>query len=225
MHGAMLRSRSVRLARIALLMLAVLAACLGGCRLRGGPKRARFRLSTPAPLPPPGQPLPINAGYAPLGVPIVPNEAYTLDSGDPVRVVVFGQNHLSGVFGASGSGAIAIPLIGTVRARGLTTVQLASRLSRDLSRKFIKDPNVTVKVETHRPFYILGEVNRPGKYPYVDAMTVEAAVAVAEGYTERAKLRFVRLTRCFGVVNSTVMVPADYPVRPGDTIYVLERFF
>lgn len=56
-------------------------------------------------------------------------------------------------------------------------------------------------------------------------MTVEAAVAVAEGYTERAKLRFVRLTRCFGVVNSTVMVPADYPVRPGDTIYVLERFF
>jgi polysaccharide export outer membrane protein len=81
------------------------------------------------------------------------------------------------------------------------------------------------EVETHRPFYILGEVNRPGKYPYVDAMTVEAAVAVAEGYTERAKLRFVRLTRCFGVVNSTVMVPADYPVRPGDTIYVLERFF
>ena len=118
-----------------------------------------------------------------------------------------------------------MPLIGTVRARGLTTVQLASRISRDLSRKFIKDPNVTVEVETHRPFYILGEVNRPGKYPYDDAMTVEAAVAVAEGFTERAKLRFVRLTRRFGGVNSTVMVPADYPVRPGDTIYVLERFF
>ena len=85
-----------------------------------------------------------------------------------------------------------------------------------------------------RPFYILGEVNKPGKYPYVDAMTVEAAVAVAvaeaavavaEGYTEQAKLRFVGLTRRFGGVNSTVMAPADYPVRPGDTIYVRERFF
>jgi polysaccharide export outer membrane protein len=223
----MLWTRSVQLARIALLMLAVVAVCLGGCRLRAGPglRGLDSALSTPAPLPPPGQPLPINAGYAPPGVPVVPNEAYTLDSGDRVRVIVFGQNNLSGVFGVSGTGAIAMPLIGTVRARGLTTVQLASRISRDLSRKFIKDPNVTVEVETHRPFYILGEVNRPGKYPYDDAMTVEAAVAVAEGFTERAKLRFVRLTRRFGGVNSTVMVPADYPVRPGDTIYVLERFF
>ena len=105
------------------------------------------------------------------------------------------------------------------------TVQLASRISRDLSRKFIKDPNVTVEVETHRPFYILGGVNKPGKCPYVDAMTVEAAVAVAEGYTERDKLRFVRLTSRFGGVGSTVMVPTHYPVQPGDTIYVRERFF
>ena len=105
------------------------------------------------------------------------------------------------------------------------TVQLASRISRDLSRKFIKDPNFSVVFETPRLFYILGEVNKPGKYPYVDAMTVEAAVAVAEGYTEQAKLRFVGLTRRFGGVNSTVMAPADYPVRPGDTIYVRERFF
>lgn len=82
-----------------------------------------------------------------------------------------------------------------------------------------------MEVATYRLFFILGEVNRPGQYPYVSAMTVEAAAAIAEGYTERAKKRYVRLTRRFGGVMSTVMVPNDYPVQPGDTIYVLERFF
>ena len=71
----------------------------------------------------------------------------------------------------------------------------------------------------------MGEVNKPGGYPYVNGMTAEAAVAIAEGYTERAKKRMVRLTRRFGGVNSTVMVPTGYPVQPSDTIYVLERFF
>lgn len=118
-----------------------------------------------------------------------------------------------------------MPLIGSVTARGLSTVQLASQIRRDLKRKYLKDPAVTVEVETHRPFYILREVNKPGQYLYANAMTIEAVVAIGGGYTERAKLRFVRLTRRFGGVMSTVMVPADYPVQPGDTIYVLERFF
>ena len=223
----MLGIRSVRLARIALIMLAVFAACLGGCKMRGMPglMSPDLALSTPAPLPPPGHALPLNAGYAPPGVPVVPNETYTLDSGDRVRVIVFGQDNLSRIYGIDGSGAVAMPLIGPVRARGLTTFELANEIARDLKRKYIKDPKVTVEVETYRPFFILGEVNKPGQYPFVNAMTVEAAVAIAEGYTERAKQRFVRLTRRFGGVMSTVMVPADYPVQPGDTIYVLERFF
>lgn len=207
-------------------MLAVLAACLGGCKMRvPGLNGPRLALSTPAPLPPPGHALPRNAGYAPPGVPVVPNETYTLDSGDRVRVIVFGQDNLSRVYGIDGSGALAMPLIGPVRARGLTTFELANEIARDLKRKYIKDPKVTVEVETYRPFFILGEVNKPGQYSYVNAMTVEAAVAIAEGYTGRAKQRFVRLTRRFGGVMSTVMVPTDYPVQPGDTIYVLERFF
>lgn len=217
--------------RIALMLLAVFAASLGamlgGCKMRAGPGLTTpdFALSTPAPLPPPGHALPINAGYAPPGVPVVPNETYTLDSGDRVRVIVFGQNNLTRVYGIDGSGAVAMPLIGAVRARGLTTFELAAQIARDLKRKYIKDPKVTVEVETYRPFFILGEVNKPGQYPYVNAMTVEAAVAIAEGYTERAKQRFVRLTRRFGGVMSTVRVPNDYPVQPGDTIYVFERFF
>jgi polysaccharide export outer membrane protein len=142
-----------------------------------------------------------------------------------VRVIVFGQDNLSRSYSVDSNGTVSLPLIGPVRARGLTTFELSTDIAAELRRKYIKDPKVSVEVEAYRPFFILGEVKRPGGYPYVNAMTVEAAVALAEGYTERAKKRMARLTRRFNGVNSTVMVPTDYPVHPGDTIYVLERFF
>jgi len=219
--------RSVRLARIAILLLAVFAGLLGGCKGSAVPGLTTpdFALSTPAPLPGPGEAYPPGAGSSPPGVPVIPNETYTLDSGDHVRVIVFGQDNLSSVYSVDGSGSVAIPLIGPVRARGLTTNELAHVIAKDLRKKYVKDPKVTVEVAIYRPFFILGEVKQPGQYPYVNAMTVEAAVAIAQGYTDRAKKRFVRLTRRFGGVMSTVMVPTDYPVQPGDTIYVLERLF
>jgi polysaccharide export outer membrane protein len=176
-------------------------------------------------LPPPN-PLPLTpeaAAYS--GAPANPYGTYRLDSGDRLRIIVFGQDNLSRVYSVDTSGSVSLPLIGTVRARGLSTVQLSIDIEAELRRKYIKDPKVSVEVEAYRPFFILGEVRRPGQYPYVNAMTVEGAVAIAEGYTERAKKRMVRLTRKFGGINSTVMVPTDYPVQPGDTIYVLERFF
>jgi len=107
------------------------------------------------------------------------------------------------------------------RARGLTAAEIARRLR----NQYIKDPKVTAEVVTYRPFYILGEVTTPGQYPFANGLTVENAVAIAEGYTPRAKKRFVRLTRGFDGVKSTIMVPTDYPVQPGDTIYVLQRLF
>lgn len=224
----MLGSRSAHLARVvALLLMAVFAAGLAGCKGSAVPGLTApdFALSTPAPLPAPGEAYPPGAGSSPPGVPVIPNATYTLDSGDKVRVIVFGQDNLSNVYSVDGSGAVALPLIGPVRARGLTTFELSNEIAGKLRRKYVKDPKVTVEVQTYRPFFILGEVNKPGQYPFVNAMNVEGAVAIAEGYTERAKKRFVRLTRRFGGVMSTVMVPADYPVQPGDTIYVLERFF
>ena len=184
-----------------------------------------YALAASAPLPPPG-PLPLTPAVAGVpGVPANPYGTYRLDSGDRVRVIVFGQDNLSRVYSVDSSGSVSLPLIGPIRARGVTAFQLSTDIAAELRRKYIKDPKVSVEVETYRPFFILGEVTRPGQYPYVNAMTVEAAVAIAEGYTERAKKRMVRLTRRFGGVNSTVMVPTDYPVQPGDTIYVLERFF
>ena len=150
---------------------------------------------------------------------------YRLDSGDRVRIIVFGQDNLSRLYSVDTAGRIAFPLIGNVEARGLSTTQLGSEIEGKLRKNYIKDPKVSVEVDAYRPFFILGEVTKPGQYPYVNGMTVESAVAIAEGYTERAKQRMVRLTRKFGGVMSTVMVPTDYPVQPGDTIYVLERFF
>jgi polysaccharide export outer membrane protein len=227
MIGIMRELSRVRLLRVALVLLAALAAALGGCNRSAIPGLTTpdFALATPAPLPPPDAPMGITPIKGAPGVPALTSEPYRLDSGDKVRVIVFGQDNLSRVYAVDASGRVAIPLIGSVRARGLTTGQLAGRIANALAGSYIKDPKVSVEVEAYRPFFILGEVNKPGSYPYVNALTVEGAVAIAEGYTERAKKRMVRLTRRFGGVNSTVMVPTDYPLQPGDTIYVLQRFF
>ncbi len=227
MRGLERDMQRVLVARVLVLLILVVAPALGGCNMRAVPglTTPAFALNTPAPLPPPGAPLPLGAGSAPPGVPVVTYPTYRLDSGDRVRIIVFGQDNLSRLYNVDTAGRIAFPLIGTVEARGLTTTQLGSEIEGRLKKNYIKDPKVTVEVDAYRPFFILGEVNKPGQYPYVNSMTVESAVAIAEGYTERAKQRMVRLTRKFGGVQSTVMVPTDYPVQPGDTIYVMERMF
>ncbi len=161
-----------------------------------------YALSTPAPLPPPG-PLPLTPASSGItGAPAVPYPTNRLDSGDQLRVIVFGQDNLSRLYNVDSGGSVALPLIGPIRARGLTTAQLANDIANELKQKYVKDPKVSVEVATYRPFFILGEVNKPGQYPYVNAMTVEAAVAIAEGYKE--KQHMVRLTRKFGGVMSTV---------------------
>jgi polysaccharide biosynthesis/export protein len=219
--------RTVRagVTRYGLIALIVVTA-LCGCTMRGIPglTTPELALSTPAPLPPPSLPtVPVKAGIP--GAPVVPFEHYTLDSGDQVRIVVFGQDNLSRVYAVDGSGYISMTLVGAVRARGLTTFQLASAIASSLKAKYVKDPKVTAEVVTYRPIFVLGEVKKAGQFPFVTGITVEMAVAIAEGYTERANQRKMRLTRRFGGVMSTVMVPPDYPVQPGDTIYVFERFF
>ena len=113
-------------------------------------------------------------------------QPYTLDSGDRLRIVVFGQDGLSNSYVVDASGYIAMPLIGTVLARGATTEQLSSRIAGKLSQGFIKEPHLAVEIEAYRPFFILGEVTQPGQYPYVADMTVETAVAIAGGFGPRA---------------------------------------
>jgi polysaccharide biosynthesis/export protein len=150
---------------------------------------------------------------------------YSLDSGDKLRVVVFGQDALSNTYQVDANGQISMPLIGSVPARGLTTTQLSGAIASRLRQNFIRDPSVAVEVETHRPFFILGEVTYPGQYPYVAHMTVENAIAIAGGFTPRASKTAVTVTRKVQGVPARFSLPLNYPVRPGDTVTVSERWF
>lgn len=167
---------------------------------------------------------------APVGriayAPVAPdNRPYTLDSGDRLRVVVFGQDGLSNSYVVDASGHIAMPLIGTVSARGATTDELSGRIAERLRQGFIKEPHVAVEIEAYRPFFILGEVTQPGQYPYVADMTVETAVAIAGGFAPRAYRRAVTVTRIVHGQQVRLKVPVSYPIRPGDTVNVQERWF
>jgi polysaccharide biosynthesis/export protein len=156
---------------------------------------------------------------------IAPEGRYRLDSGDRLRIVVFGQDGLTNSYAVDASGHIAMPLIGSVSARGLTTDELSSRIGDRLRQGFVREPHVAVEVEAYRPFFILGEVTQPGQYPYVADMTVETAVAIAGGFGPRAYRQTVELTRIVNGRQEQMTVPTSYALRPGDTINVHERWF
>jgi polysaccharide export outer membrane protein len=153
------------------------------------------------------------------------NAPYRLASGDRVRVIVFGQDNLSNSFSVDGSGAVAIPLIGGVHAQGLTTSELAQAIEARLRQGYVREPRVSVEVEAFRPFFVMGEVNVAGQYPFINGMTVQNAIAVAGGFTPRAVQDSVDITRIVSGSPATFSEPPAFPVRPGDTITVRERFF
>ena len=162
--------------------------------------------------------------YAPPLAP-KPEAPYTLDSGDKLRVVVFGQDGLSNSYAVDSAGKITMPLIGAVPARGQTTASLQQGIAGKLKQGFVREPHVAVEVETYRPFFILGEVTAPGQYAYVPNMTVETAVAIAGGFTPRAHKYAIEISRSFDGVLERGAAPVTAPVRPGDTIVVAERWF
>jgi len=165
----------------------------------------------------------VPAAYA--YAPAASEQPYTLGPGDKLRVVVFGQDGISNTYMVDAGGSVSLPLIGSVPARGLTTQQLSARIAERLKQGYVRDPHVTVEVETYRPFFILGEVTTPGQYPYVADMTVEKAIAIAGGFAPRAYKQTVELTRSAGGEQIKSDVPLSYPLRPGDTIMVKERWF
>lgn len=150
---------------------------------------------------------------------------YRLDSGDRLRVIVFGQEDLSGEYAVDGAGQISIPLIPAVPARGLTTDELEQSIVSVLSQTLLRDPSVSVEVLSFRPFFILGEVTNAGQYPFVAGMTVKTAVAIAGGYTHRANERHARITRNLGDRIVEIAVDTNTAVQPGDTILIRERYF
>ena len=159
------------------------------------------------------------ASYAATG------PSYSLDSGDKLRVTVFGQEGLTNSYTVDASGKINVPLIGAQPARGLTTQQLAALITQRLKQGYVRDPSVSVEVEVYRPFFILGEVTTPGQYPYVANLTVEGAVAIAGGFSPRANKSTAQLTRSTGPQQFSSEVPLNTPIKPGDTIVLKERWF
>lgn len=151
--------------------------------------------------------------------------SYRLDSGDRIRVFVYGQPNLTRTYAIDGAGFIAMPLIGSVKARGLTTYDLGASVASLLGRDYVRDPEVAVEVVTYRPFSIIGEVRNAGQFPFQPGMTVETAVAVAGGFTPRANERGFEITRKADGAPMRIEASADEPVEPGDTIRVGERFF
>lgn len=150
---------------------------------------------------------------------------YRLDSSDVLRVIVFGQQDLNNTYTVDQAGYIAMPLIGSVAARGLTVRELESQITNRLKNGYLRDPDVSVEVATYRPVFVMGEVTNAGQYPYVAGMTAQNAIATAGGFTPRGQQNSVDITRQINGEVISGRVPITDPVRPGDTIYVRERFF
>ena len=169
---------------------------------------------------------PVPVAYAAPMPAAAPYDApYHLDAGDRLRVVVYGQEGLTNTYSISAGGTITMPLIGAVPARGRTPQGLAADIAARLRNGFIREPSVAVEVESYRPFFILGEVQAPGQYPYVPNMTVESAVAIAGGFSPRARKDRVTVTHTDGAGTSRAIVPPGTPISPGDTVLVGERWF
>ena len=149
-------------------------------------------------------PAPMPVGYAaPMAAPVRYDSSYHLDAG----------------------GSITMPLIGGVPARGRTPAGLAGEIAARLRNGYIREPSVAVEIEAYRPFFILGEVSAPGQYPYVPNMTVESAVAIAGGFSPRAKRDVVTVTHTEAGGAMRAVVPLGTPLSPGDTVFVGERWF
>lgn len=161
----------------------------------------------------------------PVAVPAGVDGPYRLDSGDKLRVTVFEQAALTGTFSVDQSGYIAYPLIGNVAARGLSTQEVAGAITAGLKRGYLNNPDVTVEVDTYRPFFIMGEVRNPGQYSYVNGMTAETAVAIAGGFTSRASERGISVSRQLNGKSYAGSLPLTALIRPGDVLRVDQRLF
>jgi protein involved in polysaccharide export with SLBB domain len=165
------------------------------------------------------------AGAAAAGAPLEDISGYKLGPGDALRVTVFRHEDLSGEFRLDGEGYFALPLVGEILGGGRTARQLENEIEVALkSGGYLVDPQVSIEVLNYRPFYIIGEVNSPGSFEYVNGMTVINAVALAGGFTYRADQDDIIISRG-GSTGPKIQARVDTEVLPGDIIEVTERFF
>jgi protein involved in polysaccharide export with SLBB domain len=148
-----------------------------------------------------------------------------VEAGDKLHITVFGEEKLTGDYQIDTGGHVALPLAGTIKAAGLTTPQLEKTLEARFRGTYLRDPKVTVEVMTFRPFYVLGEVQKPGEYPYRAGLNVLSAIAIAGGATYRANTSEVLIQRAGTTTLQKLPQSPTVTVMPGDLVRVPERFF
>ncbi|MFT8247083.1 polysaccharide biosynthesis/export family protein [Roseomonas sp. BN140053] len=159
-------------------------------------------------------------------IPDYTTKGYTLGSGDQIRIITFGEDQLTGEFRVDDQGRIALPLLGSVEAAGLTSSELDTRISGELRRRnLLRDPSVSVEVLAYRPIFVLGEVAKPGQYPFQPGMTMLTTVAVAGGFTYRGFQEYASVVRTTtGEAVEGRITPRSF-IAPGDVVNVYERRF
>ncbi len=150
---------------------------------------------------------------------------YKLGAGDNLRVMVFRHPDLSGQFEIDGAGMIALPLIGGVAVGGLTLAQAEAAMVDALRPDYLKNPRISLEVLNYRPFYIIGEIRAPGSYPFVNGINVLNAVAIAGGFTYRARENRMTIIRADDPDYEKTRVTPDTVILPGDMIEIPQRFF
>lgn len=151
--------------------------------------------------------------------------SYRLGAGDQLQIDVFNQADLTGEYALDGNGRFSMHLIGKIDAAGLTPTELEALLISKLKPDYLVNPRVSVRIQNFRPFYIIGEVNSPSSYPYVDGMSYLTAVAIAGGFTYRAKKDRVYVVRGNDPEREEIRLDVNDKVHPGDIIRVAERLF
>nr|WP_258043033.1 polysaccharide biosynthesis/export family protein [Sphingomonas sp. NBWT7] len=150
---------------------------------------------------------------------------YRLGVGDKVRMTVYNEPNLTGEFWVNPDGTLALPLIGSVPARGMVVADIARDATTKFADGYLRQPKVSMEVITFRPFYILGEVSAPGEYPYASGLTALNAIATAKGFTPRANRDVIRIRRQGEANEVNYKLTPELVVHPGDTIRIGERFF
>jgi polysaccharide export outer membrane protein len=181
--------------RWSLLLVALLIPIISGCAMNPAPRTA---LASPA--------------------------AYTLDTGDVVRVTVYGDDTLTNTYTVTDKGTISFPLVGQVQARARSITMIEGEITQLLANGYMISPKVSVEIATYRPFFIDGAVTTGGQYPYVWGMTARAAIATAGGFKDFADRAKVTIYRKIGKVQTKLNVPLEAPIMPGDTVVVGERW-
>jgi polysaccharide export outer membrane protein len=156
--------------------------------------------------------------------PVETARPYALDAGDVLRVTVYGDDTISKTYKVDEDGKVALPLVGPISVRGLTTVEAGGAIAAALADGFMRNPDVSVEIDTYRPFFIQGAVKNAGQFPYLSGMTVRAAVSTAGGYTETANEGRATVYRRDGDQMEKQSVDLDFPIFPGDTVVIPERW-